>query len=100
MSLNLTPLNIHPSHRLQIVGLIAKEVPTKVLAKYTDFTDVFSLDLASKPSMHTGIKNHAIKLVDRQQPAYKPIYSLKPVELEMLNAYIKTNLANEFIKPS
>ena len=49
---------------------------------------------------HTGINDHAIKLVDGQQPPYGPIYSLGPVELETLKAYIKTNLANMFIRPS
>ena len=41
------PLNVHPSRRPQISGLIAEEAPTKVPAKYLDFADVFSPDLAS-----------------------------------------------------
>ena len=94
-------LNVHPCQRPQISGLIAKEGPTKVLAKYLDFTDVFSLDLASKLPKHTGINNHAIELVDGcQQPPYGPIYSLEPMELETLKAYIKTNLANSLIRLS
>lgn len=48
----------------------------------------------------TWINNHAIKLVDGQQLPYGPIYSLEPLELETLKAYIETNLANEFIKLS
>ena len=46
------------------------------------------------------INNHAIELVDDQQPLYGSIYSLGPVELKTLKAYIKNNLANGFIKPS
>ena len=95
------PLDVHPFWRPQISGLIAKEASTKVPAKYSDFANVFSLNLVSELPEHTGINNHAIDLVKScQQPPYRPIYSLGPVELETLKAYIETNLANGFIKPS
>ena len=71
----------------------------KVPAKYLDFADVFSPDLAFELLEHTRINDHAIELVNGQQLPYKPIYSLEPVELETLKAYIKTNLANGFIRP-
>ena len=71
-----------------------------VSAEYIYFADVFSPDLASEFPEHTEINNHAIELVDSQQPLYGPIYSLGPVELETLKAYIETNLANGFIRPS
>ena len=100
-SLSSTPsLDVHPSRRPQIFGLIAEEASTKVSAEYSDFADVFFPDLASELPEHTGINDHAIELVDGQQPPYGPIYSLGPVELETLKAYIKTNLANGFIRPS
>ena len=99
-SLRSLSLNVHPFQRLQISGLIAEEAPTKVLAEYLDFADVFSPNLAFELLKHTGINDYAIKLVDGQQPPYRPIYSLEPVELETLKAYIKTNLANKFIRPS
>ena len=96
-----SPLDVHPSRRPQISGLIAEEAPTKVPAEYSDFADVFSPDLASKLPKHTGINDHAIELVDNcQQPLYGPIYSVGPVELETLKVYIETNLANGFIRPS
>ena len=60
----LAPLNVHPFRRPQVSGLIAEEAPTKVSAKYSDFVDVFSPDLASELPEHTGINNHAIELVD------------------------------------
>ena len=56
--------DIHPSRRPQIGGLIAEEALTKVPVKYTDFANMFSLDLASKLPEHTGINNHAIELVE------------------------------------
>ena len=99
-SSSLLELDVHPSRRPQVSGLIAKEAPTKVPAEYSDFADVFSSDLASELPEHTGINDHVIELVDGQQPPYGPIYSLGPVELETLKAYIETNLANGFIKPS
>ena len=47
----------------------------------------------------TGFNNYAIKLKNGKQPTYEPIYSLGPVELEILKTYIETNLANGFIRP-
>lgn len=49
---------------------------------------------------YIGINNQYIKLIDSKQPFYEPIYSLEPMELETLETYIKTNLANDFIRPS
>lgn len=64
-SLNSTPLNagVYPSRKPQIVSLIAKEAPTKVSVKYTDFVDIFSPNLVSKLSKHTEINDHTIKLL-------------------------------------
>ena len=61
---------------------------------------MFSLQLASELPEHTGINNHAIKLVDDWQPPYEFIYSLGPVSLETLKTYIETNLKNGFIRLS
>ena len=41
-------LNVHPSRKFQIAGLIVKETLTKVSAKYSDFVNVFLPNLASK----------------------------------------------------
>ena len=93
-------LDVHPSRRPHVSGLIAKEAPTKVPAEYSDFADVFSPDLASELPEHNGINDHAIELVEGQQPPYGPIYNIGPVELVTLKAYIKTNPANGFIRLS
>ena len=103
VSLLFTPLaslNVHPSRKPQISDLIVEKVPTKVPNEYSDFTDVFSLDLAIELPKHTEINIHAIDLEEGKQPPYRPIYSLEPMELETLKTYIKTNLANGFIRPS
>ena len=99
-SSSLLKLNIYTLCKPQIFGLIAEEAFIKIFDKYIDFADVFSLDLAFKLPKHTEISNHAIKLVNGWQSPYEPIYSLKPVELEILKTYIETNLANGFIRPS
>ena len=100
VSLGSLPLNVRPFQRPQISGLIAEEASIKVPNEYSDFADVFSPDLAFELPEHTRINDHAIKLVEGQQPPYKPIYSPGPVELETLKAYIDTNLANGFIRLS
>ena len=43
------------------------------------------------------LNQHVIKLQKGQQPPYRPIYSLGPVEHKTLKTYFKTNLANGFI---
>ncbi len=91
---------MHPSRKAQIAYLKANEALTKVPSKYIDFADVFSLKLTTKLPEHTRINIHAIELVDDQQTPYGLIYSLGPVELETLKAYIKNTLANSFIRPS
>ena len=78
--------------------LLAEEVI--VPAKYSNFADIFSKELAEVLPERTGINKHTIKPEDGKKPPYEPIYSLTPVELETLQTYIKTNLANSFIQPS
>lgn len=94
----LEATNIHPSRQTQIASLNVKEVT--IPAEYSDYTDVFSLDSVAELPEHIGINNDPLDLVDDKQPLYGPIYTLGPVELETFKTYIKTNLANGFIKPS
>ena len=91
---------VHLSRRAQIAYLKADKAPSKVSNKYTDFANIFSPKLAAELLEHTGINDRAIELVDNQQPLYGTIYSLGPVKLETLKAYIKNNLVNGFIRPS
>ena len=90
---------IYPLKRAQIVYPKADQALIKVPSKYADFADVFSPKLAKEFSEYE-ISDHVIKFVNDWQPPYGPIYSLEPVELETLKAYIKNNLANNFIRPS
>ena len=59
----------------------------------------FSVDYAAELSENTKINEYAIKLEKDKQPLFGPIYSLRPIELKTLKTYIKTNLANGFIRP-
>ena len=72
----------------------------KIPSKYADFANVFLLKLVINLFKHIRINNHAIELVDDQQLPSDPIYSLGPVELEILKIYIKNNLTNGFIRLS
>ena len=102
MSPNFSPLklDVYSFHKPQVSSLITKEALIKILVEYSDFADKFFPDLASKCPKYIGINNHAIELVNDQQLPYGPIYSLGPIELKTLKAYIETNLRNRFIKPS
>lgn len=43
------------------------------------------------------MNEHAIELIAGKQPPYWPIYSLNPVELKILKAYIETYQMTGFI---
>ena len=89
-------MTIHLAKTVQRALLLAEKV--SVLAKYLHFANVFLKKLANVFPKQTRAKSHAIKLKQGKQPPYEPIYSLGPVELEIFKTYIKTNLANGFIK--
>ena len=72
---------------------------TRIPAKYSNFSNVFSSDSAAELPEHNGINDHPINLLDNKQLLYGPIYSLGSVELETLKIYIKANLASGFIRP-
>ena len=93
-----TIMPIYLSCLAQVAVLTSEE--TGIPTKYSDFSNVFSSDSAAELPEHTGINDHPINLLDDKQPPYGPIYSLGPVELEMLKTYIKANLASGFIRPS
>ena len=73
---------INPARETQILLLLAEEVT--VPAEYLNFADVFSKELAEVLSECIGINKYAIKLEDGKQLPYGLIYSLGPVELEIL----------------
>ncbi len=101
-----TPMLIHPSRALQVLedptlaALQWDKASTEIPAKYSDYADVFSSDLAIELPENTEINEHAIELIEGKQPPYKPIYALSLVELEIVKTYIETHLKTGFIRPS
>ena len=83
--------------KASVQALLFDKALTVIKAKSSNYMNVFSAKNISELSDHTGINNHVIKLEEDNQLLYRPIYSLKSMELEILKTYIKTNLANEFI---
>ena len=92
-------MEVHPNQEVQIAALIADKAPITIPVEYSDFKDVFSKESVEVLLEHTEINTLAIDLEEGKQPPYGLIYSLRPVELETLKTYIKTNLANGFIYP-
>ena len=100
----LSGMTVHPSRAVQVDSKLAqvalwnqKKALTKVPAKYSDFSDVFSAEETLILPEQTELNEHAIKVVDGKQPSYGLIYSLGPVQLETLKTYIKTHLKTRFI---
>lgn len=92
-------LKIHLFCRVQKAFLKTNETFIAILANYINFISVLSLDLSVELLNYTIIKNYTFELIDDKQPSYELIYNLELIELEILKTYIKTNLANNFIKP-
>ena len=95
-SLNMAP-GIHSDKVAQIVLLLTKKI--MIADEYLDFVNVFSEEKALVLPEHTKFNKHAIDLEDDKQSSYRPIYSLGPVELEILKTYIETHLKTGFIRP-
>ena len=94
----LTNIPIYSFCQAQVALLTSEE--TGISAEYFDFFNVFSSDSATKLQEYTESNDHSINLLDNKHLLYDPIYSLGPVELEILKIYIKANLASNFISPS
>ena len=89
-------MTIHLIKKAQIILLLAKKIT--ILAKYLDFADVFLKESSNVLPEQTGANKYAIQLEQGKQPPYGSLYSLGLIELKTLKIYIKTNLANGFIR--
>ena len=94
-SFNFNSMSIYLAKEAQIASLITKEV--KILTNYSNFSDVFSEEKALVLPKITNLNQYTIKLQESQQPSYRLIYSLGPIELETFKTYIEIKLANGFI---
>ena len=91
---------IYSKKQAQVGALLFDEALTEISAEYSNYSNVFSAKNIAKLLENIRIKKHAIKLEEDKQSPFSPIYSLESIELEILKTYIKTNLANNFIRPS
>lgn len=88
-------MSIYSAQKAQIALLIIKKVT--IFKKYTNFLNIFSKKLAKILSTRTGINQYVIKQENNKQLFYGLIYSLGPIELQIFQTYIETNLVNNFI---
>ena len=70
------------------------------MAKYSNYSNFLLVKNVAKLSEYFKINDHTIELKEDKQLSFRSIYSLEPVELEILKIYIKTSLANNFMRPS
>ena len=91
---------LHFKKQAQVRALLFDKTLSEVLAKYSDYNNVFLVENIIELLKNTEINKHAIKLEEGKQPSFRPIYSLRLIKLEtlkILKIYIKTSLANSFI---
>ena len=81
----------------QVRILLFDKAFTKVLVKYFDYSNIFLVENTAELLENTKINEYVIKLKKDKQPLFGSIYNLRPVKLETLKIYIKTNLAKSFI---
>ena len=91
---------VHSEKQTKVGALLFDKAPIEVPAEYSDYSNVFSAKNVAKLPEYTKMNNHAIELEKGNQPPFRPIYSVGPVELDILKTYIKINLADSFIWPS
>ena len=78
--------SIHLDREAQIALLLTKNV--NILDKYSDFANILLIQQTSVLSERTKLNQYAIELQDDKKLPYRPIYSLKLVELKTLKTYI------------
>ena len=84
--------------KMQIALMAANEALISIAIEYSDFANVFFPELVFEYLKYIKINYHTIKLIDKQQIFYELIFYLEPIKLKILKTYIKTNLANSFIR--
>ena len=85
--------------KAQVRALLFDKATIEIPAEYSNYSSIFLAENAAKLLKNTGINEHAIKLEKGKQPSIGLIYSMGLGGLEILKTYIKTNLANSFIRP-
>ena len=89
---------VHSKKQAQVEALPFVKALTEVPAEYPNYSNIFLAENAAELLENTGINEHAIELKESKQLPFGLIYSMEPVELKTFKTYIKTNLANGFIR--
>ena len=76
---------IYQVQKAQIILLIFKKVI--VLAKYSDFINMFLKKLYWQLSDYLNIHKYIINIEEDKQLSYQPIYSLELIKLETFKTY-------------
>ena len=79
-------------------ALLFNKAPTEVFVEYSNYSNIFLMENLADVPENFKINEHAIKLEKDKKPLLGFIYNLRLVKLETLKTYIKTNLANSFIR--
>ena len=98
LSLNLKmKIIIYLAKNTRIFLKNIKNILNSITAKDLDFINMFLKNLTIKLFNCLNIKKYIIDKKNYKQLLYKPIYSIRLIELKMLKTYIKINLMNKFI---
>lgn len=87
---------VYSSWKTLIADLKIEKVIVSI--EYLNFAKLFFSNFVAKLLEQFETNNHFINLENDKQLFYKPIYSLRLIEIEILKIYIKINLASNFIK--
>ena len=83
--------------KAQIKVLLFDKASIVVLVKYFFYSNIFLVENITKVLKYFKINDYIIELKKDKQSSFSSIYSLGSVELEILKAYNKANMANNFI---
>ena len=64
---------MHSKRQAQVGALLFNKAPTKVLAEYSDYNNVFSAEYVAELPGNTKINKYAIELEEGKQPLFGPI---------------------------
>lgn len=75
--------------KLRIEPILFNKALTAILAEYYNYNNIFLVENIAKLVKYTKMNVYTVELKRYKQLLFEHIYSLYPVELEMLKTYIK-----------
>lgn len=98
LALEGTKKLIHLFQIAQIATMLWDKAFIKISIKYFDYTNFLLSDRAIELLKNRDINKYVIKLINRKQSLYWPIYVFYLIELEILKSYIINHLKSRFIQ--